>query len=166
MLLFWLFLFPFPRMSASWRMTTLTSSWQTVISTWRTATSQSIQTPLVPTWVPAPRPLTTWTESWRTEITSWWWEERAWCCLWTTLSRPLQTPTTTTACGCEQVRHHGPRQTVRRTDPSHRADDQYLTRRLSLPCLFFYTPAHCLISPAFFFFSLLHFLKVTFFHFL
>lgn len=101
-----LYLFPLTRMSASWRMTTLTSSWQTVTSTWPTATSQSAPTPRGPTPAEAqpllaPQPLTTWTESWRTGIMSWWWGARAWCCPWMTPSCPLQTPTAT--CRCEDT---------------------------------------------------------------
>lgn len=102
----WLFLFPLTRMSASWRTTTLTSSWQTATSTWPTATSQSAPTPQGPTPAAAqpslaPQPLTTWTESWRTGIMSWWWGARAWCYPWTTPSRPLRTPAAT--CRCEDT---------------------------------------------------------------
>lgn len=145
-----LFLFPLARMSASWRMMTLTSSWQTVTSTWPTATSQSAPMPQGPTPaaarpLPAPQPLTTWTESWRTGIMSWWWGARAWCCPWMTLSRPLQTPTAT--CRCEDASPQT--QTTIRLQLTRAVEQASSTwPNLLLP----FSPlssAHCLIPLAF-----------------
>lgn len=133
---------------------TLTSSWQTATSTWPTVTSQSARTPQEPTPAAvqpsqAPR-LTTWTESWRMGITSWWWGARAWCCPWTTQSRPSQT--LTTAWGCEDsVFGADPGNRPTHTVPSHRAKDQYLSLLLSSSRWFLF--CSCTSSLCLFFLS-------------